>query len=68
MEDNAYHVVTVAEGSHLDGFVVWDGYANKNITNDFEGRVGVYWQTEQDLQWLIVAFFLINPFRVEVRF
>ena len=40
MEDNAYHVVTVAEGSHLDGFVVRDGYANKNITNDFRGKGG----------------------------
>ena len=41
--DNAYHVVSPAEGSTLDGFVLQDGYASKNITGDDRGKGAALW-------------------------
>ncbi|MEC7393820.1 MAG: Ig-like domain-containing protein [Verrucomicrobiota bacterium] len=41
--DNAYHVVSPASGSTLDGFVVQEGYASKNITGDDRGKGGALW-------------------------
>tara|TARA_A100001015_G_scaffold274879_1_gene331634 strand:- start:305 stop:6523 length:6219 start_codon:yes stop_codon:yes gene_type:complete len=41
--DNVYHVVSPAEGSILDGFVLQDGYASKNLTGDDRGKGAALW-------------------------
>ena len=43
LSDNCYHVVVPSDGSVLDGFLVRDGYANRNYSNDYRGKGAGLW-------------------------
>ena len=56
LSDNCYHVVVPSDGSVLDGFLVRDGYANRNYSNDYRGKGAGLGLMEYFLQQMTVIF------------
>ena len=54
-KDNSFHVVIALDEAVIDGFIIEDGNASENFTNDSRGVGGGLWSEGQFLRCVIAS-------------